>query len=37
VKLVVFVAILAGVGLLARNGILPRTRVIVPGEIVRAD
>jgi hypothetical protein len=37
VKLVVYVAILVGVGLLARNGVLPRTRVIVPGEVVRAD
>jgi hypothetical protein len=36
-KLVVYVAILAFVGLLARYGMLPRTRVIVPGETIRAD
>ncbi len=37
VKLLVFVGILAGVGLLARHGRLPRTRPIVAGELVLAD
>jgi hypothetical protein len=37
VKLVVFVAILAFVGTLARLGRLPRTRPIVPGEIAVSD
>ena len=32
-KLVVFVGILAWVGNLARRGLLPRTRPIVPGEL----
>jgi hypothetical protein len=37
VKLVIFVAILAFVGHLARKGKLPRTRPIVPGEIAVSD
>jgi hypothetical protein len=37
VKLVVFVAILAFVGNLARLGKLPRTRPIVPGELAVSD
>ena len=37
IKLVVFVAILAFVGNLARLGRLPRTRPIVPGEIAVSD
>jgi hypothetical protein len=37
VKLAVFLAILAGVGSLARLGRLPRTRPIVPGEIAVSD
>jgi hypothetical protein len=37
VKLVVFVAILAGVGHMARLGLLPRTRPIVPGELAVSD
>ena len=36
-KLLVFVAILAWVGNLARRGLLPRTRPIVPGEIAVSD
>jgi hypothetical protein len=36
-KLVVFVAILAYVGNLARRGVLPRTRPIVPGELAVSD
>jgi hypothetical protein len=36
-KLVVFVGILAGVGNLARLGLLPRTRPIVPGELAISD
>ena len=36
-KLVVYLAVLAFVGNLARRGQLPRTRVIVPGETVMAD
>ena len=36
-KLVMFVAILAGVGVLARLGLLPRTRPIVPGELAVSD
>jgi hypothetical protein len=36
-KLAVFAGILAGVGLLARLGILPRTRPIVPGELAISD
>ncbi len=37
VKLLVFVGILAYVGNLARRGLLPRTRPIVPGEIAVSD
>ena len=37
IKLAVFVAILAWVGNLARLGLLPRTRPILPGEVVVAD
>jgi hypothetical protein len=37
IKLVVFVAILAYVGNLARRGLLPRTRPIVPGELAISD
>jgi len=37
IKLVVFVAILALVGTLARRGRLPRTRPIVPGELAVSD
>jgi hypothetical protein len=37
IKLAVFVGILAGVGHLARLGILPRTRPIVPGEWAVSD
>ena len=37
VKLVIFVAILAYVGNLARRGLLPRTRPIVPGELAVSD
>lgn len=36
-KLVLFLAILAFVGNLARRGVLPRTRPILPGETVVAD
>src|SRR6185295_10589881 len=36
-KLIVFVAILAFVGNLARRGRLPRTRPIVPGELAVSD
>ena len=36
-KLAVFVGILAWVGNLARRGLLPRTRPIVPGEIAVSD
>jgi len=36
-KLVVFIAILAFVGNLARLGRLPRTRPIVPGELAVSD
>jgi hypothetical protein len=36
-KLAVFVAILAWVGNLARRGLLPRTRPIVPGELAISD
>jgi len=36
-KLVVFVGILAWVGNLARRGLLPRTRPILPGEIAVSD
>jgi hypothetical protein len=37
IKLVVFWGILAFVGNLARKGLLPRTRPILPGEVVMAD
>jgi hypothetical protein len=37
IELVVFIAILAFVGNLARLGRLPRTRPIVPGEIAVSD
>ena len=37
VKLVVFVGILAFVGNMARLGLLPRTRPIVPGELAVSD
>lgn len=37
VKLVIFVAILAYVGNLARRGLLPRTRPILPGELAVSD
>ena len=37
VKLTLFVAILAYVGNLARRGLLPRTRPIVPGELAISD
>ena len=36
-KLAVFVAILAWAGNLARRGLLPRTRPIVPGELAVSD
>lgn len=36
-KLVVFVAILTGMGWLAGRGVLPRTRKIVPGELAVSD
>jgi hypothetical protein len=36
-KLIVFVGILAYVGNLARRGLLPRTRPIVPGELAVSD
>ncbi len=36
-KLVVFVAILVSVGYMARLGLLPRTRPIVPGEWAVSD
>jgi hypothetical protein len=37
VKLVVFVGLLVWIGNLARRGLLPRTRPIVPGEIAVSD
>ena len=37
VKLVVFAGILAGMGALARRGVLPRTRAIKPGEWAISD
>ena len=37
VKLLVFVSLLAWVGNLARRGLLPRTRPIVPGELAVSD
>jgi hypothetical protein len=36
-KLLLFAGILAGMGLLARRGVLPRTRVIQPGEWAISD
>jgi hypothetical protein len=36
-KLIVFVCILATVGNMARRGLLPRTRPIVPGELAVSD
>ena len=36
-KLVIFLGVLAVVGQLARRGVLPRTRPIVPGEIAVSD
>ena len=37
IKLVIFVGILLWVGNLARRGLLPRTRPIVPGELAVSD
>ena len=37
VKLAIFVGILVYVGNLARRGLLPRTRPIVPGELAVSD
>jgi hypothetical protein len=37
IKLVVFVAVLAIFGAAAARGILPRTRPIVPGELMLSD
>jgi hypothetical protein len=37
VKLVIFVGILAWVGHLSRRGLLPRTRPILPGEVMVSD
>ncbi len=37
IKLVVFVAVLAIFGIAAARGILPRTRPIVPGELMVSD
>jgi hypothetical protein len=37
VKLVVFIGVLAYMGNLARRGLLPRTRPIVPGELAVSD
>ena len=36
-KLIAFLAILAWVGNLARRGLLPRTRPIMPGELAVSD
>ncbi len=36
-KLVVFLAILAAIGWMAKRGLLPRTRKIVPGELAVSD
>jgi hypothetical protein len=36
-KLIVFVGLLAGIGVMARLGMLPRTRPIVPGELAVSD
>ncbi|QNI32983.1 hypothetical protein H7849_03090 [Alloacidobacterium dinghuense] len=37
VKLVIYVGVLAGVGIAAAFGLLPRTRPILPGELMVAD
>jgi hypothetical protein len=37
IKLIVFLGILAFMGYLAVLGVLPRTRVIVPGELAVSD
>lgn len=37
VKLIVFIGLLTIIGLLARRGILPRTRPIIPGELAISD
>jgi hypothetical protein len=37
IKLTVFAGILGFVGWLARRGVLPRTRPIVPGELAVSD
>ena len=37
IKLIVFVAVLAWAGNMARRGLLPRTRPIVPGELAVSD
>ena len=37
VKLAIFVGILVWMGNLARRGLLPRTRPIVPGELAISD
>jgi hypothetical protein len=37
IKLTIFVAILSFTCLLARRGVLPRTRRIVPGELAVSD
>jgi hypothetical protein len=37
IKLAVFVGILAWAGNLARKGLLPRTRPILPGEVIVSD
>jgi hypothetical protein len=36
-KLAVFTALIASIGMLARRGVLPRTRPIVPGELAISD
>jgi len=37
VKLAIYVAVLAVIGMAAARGVLPRTRPIVPGELIIAD
>jgi hypothetical protein len=37
VKLVIYVGVLSGVGIAAVFGLLPRTRPILPGELMVAD
>jgi hypothetical protein len=37
VKLVAFIGILVWVGHLSRRGLLPRTRPILPGEVIVSD